>query len=127
MSFDQFLSEGLMGPSWANDERRRNDASLRSAASDASNDIRQLQQQVDKLRMVCRALCETLIDTTPLTEERLLDLIDEIDQRDGMRDGRMKEAPTKCSACERTIGIGRPRCQYCGADAIYDSPLDEMI
>jgi hypothetical protein len=127
MSFNHFY-RGMMGPSWESDmELRRSDASLKSKASEASQDIRQLRQQVDKLRLICRALCEVLINETPLTEDALLDLIDEIDLRDGKMDGRMKQAPTKCSACERTIGIGRPKCQYCGADAEYDSPLDEMI
>jgi hypothetical protein len=128
MSFDEFLYGGMMSPSWANDmDLRQRDASLRSAVSDAANEIRQLKQQVDKLRLVSRALCELLTENSGLTEGAILDRIDEIDLRDGSADGRMKVAPVMCPACNRTVGLGRLKCQYCGAEAATDASLDDRI
>lgn len=127
MSFNQFY-RGMMGPSWESEmELRRSEASLKSAASEASQDIRQLQIQVDKLRLVCRSLCEALINETQLTEDALLNLIDEIDQRDGNLDGRMKPQPVKCTACNRNAGAGKVRCQYCGEPVDSASDLDRKF
>ena len=84
----------------------------------------QLRRQVEKLRLVSRALCELLIEQTNLTEDAVLNRIDEIDLRDGNLDGRMRGAPMKCPACQRTVGLNRTRCQYCGANADRRSSLD---
>lgn len=126
MYLESFLNEGLYDEIRASEQKHRQTVSTGPTAAGLTNTDR-LERQVQKLRLVCRALCEILIETTALTEEDLLDRIDEIDLRDGSRDGQMKAAPVKCRKCGRHAGNGKARCQYCGEVVVSDSGLDSKI
>ncbi|MDQ2086262.1 hypothetical protein RBH29_07450 [Herbivorax sp. ANBcel31] len=48
------------------------------------------------------------------TDEMLVEMIKEIDLKDGRRDGRVLLPPVKCDACGKIIEKGSNRCLYCG-------------
>ena len=99
------------------------------AAKDAQEDARRantdvdfLKAEVDRLYMVTEALWMILKKATKLDDKALIDVVTEIDMRDGVLDGRSKvhKAPTKCPNCGRVLAKRRPLCAYCGAIAPKD-------
>jgi hypothetical protein len=85
------------------------------AAQDRSQ-IDLLQLEIERLLMVTEALWILLRDQHGFTDELLIQKVQEIDLRDGRRDGRVaKEPPMKCPQCGKAIGARRPICIFCGA------------
>lgn len=122
MPFEQYLGDNFDDTDWSGPDLTRP-----SARPVETDQVRRLSAQVEKLRIVSRALCELLMETAGLTEDAILDRINEVDLRDGSQDGKMKLTPLICPACNRTVGLGRLKCQYCGAEAASDASLDDKI
>lgn len=74
----------------------------------------QLEERVDRLVLLCRALFELLGEKAGMTEEQLGAKILEIDLRDGQQDGRMSPRPTRCPTCDAMISPRFGRCLFCG-------------
>ena len=88
-----------------------------SLASAAKSQADSLQLEVDKLSLVTEALWLILKEKHGCTDEELVTKIDEIDMRDGRRDGKVaKRAPRTCPKCGRTLTRGTPKCLYCGQE-----------
>lgn len=83
------------------------DAASRRAAA-------HLEERVDRLVLLCRAMFELLQESTGHTEERLSAKILEIDMRDGQRDGKMSPRPARCPKCEAMMSPRFGRCLFCG-------------
>lgn len=84
----------------------------KSRASDLAITIAQLEDKVDYLSVVCAALAE-LLSEVGFSESMLMQKIEEIDLRDGRKDGRYN--PTKsCGSCGRTLAARHLTCIYCG-------------
>jgi hypothetical protein len=77
-----------------------------------------LEERVDRLVLLCRALFELHQESTGHAEERLSAKILEIDMRDGLADGRMSPIPERCPKCEAMMSPRFGRCLFCG----YISP-----
>ena len=73
-----------------------------------------VEERVDRLVLLCRALFELLQESTGHTEERLSAKILEIDLRDGQADGRMSPIPKHCPKCEAMMSPRFGRCLFCG-------------
>ena len=73
-----------------------------------------LEERVDRLVLLCRAMFELLQESTGHTEERLSAKILEIDLRDGRADGKMSPHPTRCPKCEAMMSPRFGRCLFCG-------------
>lgn len=96
-------------------------AKSRSEAAEAKNlaarfDARlaDLERRTDRLALACQALWELLRATTRLNEEEVFKKMEEIDLRDGYRDGKIGGRIMTCSSCGRTINTHKPVCVYCG-------------
>lgn len=91
-------------------------ANNRSDAARNEGEIRALQNEVDRLGIICEALWELLAERADLQEVDLIEKMSEIDLRDGKLDGRKdtKNGPRDCSRCKRTMLTDRPVCLYCG-------------
>lgn len=73
-----------------------------------------LERQVERLNLVVIALCELLTQSEQFSRETLQATIDEIDLRDGTKDGRIRVAANPCPECNRPNHHSRTRCLYCG-------------
>jgi hypothetical protein len=64
-------------------------------------------------------------DDTGLTDQQLADRIREIDEADGVADGRMTPQATTYSNCGAAVSGELPACQFCGTavDGPNKSPL----
>ena len=95
-------------------------------ATDARSDVQVLRAAVDKLILVDRALWEIIAETHGLTEEYLLNKVNEIDMRDGALDGKMREPIRKCSSCGKVLQQGRTKCIYCGTKDEGANPFQNI-
>ena len=85
-------------------------------ARDAQMKIRFLEQQCDKTLLVCEALWTLLREKHALTEEELIERVNQIDLTDGKLDGRVRRPPVQCPKCGRTTPKRFFQCIYCGAE-----------
>jgi hypothetical protein len=90
-------------------DAKRKAASVRSQVAD-------LRSAFDKMLLINRALWEFLAERTGLTEEQLVEKVNEIDLRDGQLDGKLTKRVRECPSCHRTLYKGHRHCLYCGAE-----------
>lgn len=74
----------------------------------------QLEDKVNRLALLCRAMFELMQQTTGVSEDQLKAKVVEIDLRDGQADGRMTATPKKCPKCGAMIAPRFGRCLFCG-------------
>lgn len=86
-----------------------------SKADRQLHQIHDLELQVDRLSLVVMGLCELLIESQVISREELQATIDEIDVRDGVKDGRVRASHPTCPDCGRPNHRQRTYCLYCGA------------
>ena len=91
---------------------RSRHADTRSRITEA--DVQQLESRLDALALGCQAMWELLAAATDLTNDDILNRMQEIDLRDGKLDGKIGSHVVRCSACDRPSNARRPQCLYCG-------------
>lgn len=84
------------------------------ADEELHGEILKLESKVNALALVCEAMWELLSEKTGLDAGDISRKMDEIDSRDGRRDGRMITRPSDCQRCLRPIQAGQDKCIYCG-------------
>jgi hypothetical protein len=102
-------------------EARALDAS--AIARDAKTDVHFAKDALERLVLVNRAMWELLAAKTGCTEQELVAKVEELDQRDGLSDGKLRESPRGCASCGRPLGRHRPHCLYCGARNAGSDPF----
>ncbi len=95
-----------------------------SKATEASRDVRSLEERFDELALACAAMWSLLEEKTSLTHEDLFAKIREIDLADGVEDGKMTRMVKKCPACGRTMSARHKKCLYCGALELRETPFE---
>ena len=88
--------------------------------------LRQLEEKIDKLALVCLSMWSLLLEKTELTEEDLMARVREIDLMDGVEDGKVTKNVQKCAKCGRTMSPKHNRCLYCGAADLKLSAFDDV-
>jgi hypothetical protein len=90
----------------------------RSAAAKAREtavDVESMNYQIEKLLMITEALWNILKEKHSLTDEELINRVQDIDLQDGKLDGKVaKQVPSPCPKCGRRMGRNRVVCFYCG-------------
>lgn len=76
--------------------------------------IRELTEEIQRMRLLNQALWELLRERAGLTDEDFEAKIKEIDLRDGVEDGRMTDTAVQCPRCHRVSNSKHGRCLYCG-------------
>ncbi len=114
-----------VGPSYT----EVNIASSRAARADNKADaaelnVRRLAARMDGMALACQAMWELLQEKTELSDEDLLQRMQEVDLRDGNADGRLRATTTDCSTCGRTVNSRRGSCMYCGTEMQSDQVFD---
>lgn len=87
-----------------------------SAAGTAT--IVDLQNAIDRHRLIIQSLLMLLLDKQVITEPDLKRWMDYMDQLDGRVDGKLSldKSPVTCPQCGRVSPPNSPRCMYCHAD-----------
>lgn len=88
---------------------------------DYGEDIRELEHQIQRLKLLNQALWELLRERAKMTDDDLVQKAEEIDLRDGVADGRMTETALKCPQCNRISSSKHWRCLYCGLE--FEKPV----
>ena len=103
---------------------RQDAASERGRAGRAEDSARQatllLEQRIDRMGLICRAMWSLIEEHTRLQESGLAERITEIDMEDGHLDGRVAPPARDCPQCNAKISPKFGRCLFCG----YEPPED---
>jgi len=103
-------------------ERRISEADSRASAagmqaSAVDQRVDQLEKRVERLSLVCMAMWELLRAQPGFTEADLRARVDQIDEADGVKDGRVGARVQKCTGCGRNMSARKGKCIYCGTIA----------
>jgi len=102
-----FVQQRLVGG------ERRGVSGARRETRDARGSIPQLEEQVGRLTLACTAMWVLLRQRLGVTNQELLEAIQEVDLRDGVLDGQYKPPALSCPACGRRNNRRRRTCMYC--------------
>jgi len=86
----------------------------RSQARDASTSVHYLEEEVDRLKLICEAMWTLIKENTKLTDEDLVAVMAQLDLSDGQADGKKKTGPAICPKCDRPNSRRHDMCIYCG-------------
>lgn len=98
-------------------------ASAERHANDALDRVRQVEGELARLHLVCRAMWELVRERSDLTDDELIARIREVDLSDGKLDGKVRVEVVDCVACGRVVGRRHDRCIYCGAPRMMSGPF----
>lgn len=98
--------------------------SARSDSQAQESSLVDLNRRFERLALVTQALAELLTERAHVSQADLVAKIDEIDMRDGVRDGRVSLMRRSCPKCGREVAGHRTTCLYCGASLDAASPFD---
>ena len=87
----------------------------------------ELESRVDRLSLVNLALWTLLQERTDLTEEALLNKVQELDLQDGKLDGRMQSTVIDCPQCHRPLSQRHRKCLYCDYKLEVDDAFDGIV
>lgn len=80
-----------------------------------------LEAKCNRLAILCEAMWTLLRDHLNLTDEQLLDRINEVDLTDGRLDGRVERGSAiTCHKCQRNVARKFAKCMYCGELLAHD-------
>lgn len=83
-----------------------------------------VEDRLDRLVLVNMALWSLLREKTGLTEQDLMDRVQQVDLSDGQLDGKARKPLAKCPDCDRVMSPRHKRCLYCGAERLDYSAFD---
>lgn len=78
--------------------------------------IQLLENKIESLALACQSLWEIIEEKTNINSEQLHAKMEEVDLRDGIKDGKLSSTPMTCHQCGRKTSRRRPICLYCGAE-----------
>ncbi|MBI5396081.1 MAG: hypothetical protein HZA91_12360 [Verrucomicrobia bacterium] len=97
-----------------------------AAQSVLMNIVVPLEQRVDRLALVTRAMWALIRENTQLTETDLVKRITEIDAMDGAVDGKVLKPPMQCPKCDSMVCRQFRRCLFCGYEDETANPFDAV-
>jgi len=97
----------------------RTAAAARAGQVPIKGKLQELQDALDRTTLVCEAMWTLLRDRTGLTEEDLVNRVNEIDLSDGKLDGKVRRGGVCCPSCGRTVARRFRKCLYCGQAIVY--------
>ncbi|HEX5138451.1 MAG TPA: hypothetical protein VFY93_15865 [Planctomycetota bacterium] len=85
-----------------------------SGAERAQAKAESVEQRLDRALVTMEAMWTLLRERLQVTDEELAKRIVEVDESDGVLDGRVRRPPRSCPHCNKTIPGRFSRCLYCG-------------
>lgn len=80
----------------------------------ATDRIGELQAQLDRLLLITESMWFVLKDRLKLDDAVLMEMMKQVDSKDGTLDGKAAATPETCPNCNHTISLRTGRCLYCG-------------
>lgn len=100
--------------------------SVDETPGESSSEIRRLEEKIDKLALICRAMWEILKAQTNISEEDLSKKVEEVDLSDGKLDGKVIHDVKRCRNCGRILNDRYTTCLYCGTENQFASVFDTI-
>lgn len=122
----------LFGSLYAAEASRQAASSATSArrsatkADEVRRELRILTDRFDKLVLINMAMWSLMQERTGLSEDDLIQRVQDIDLRDGVPDGKITRGVRKCSNCGRAVSQRHNKCLFCGNDALGDTPFENV-
>ncbi len=106
-------------------ERNQQETSQATIKSNKnSSDLDHMEERLDTLLLVNNAMWEILSNHLGYQEKDLLNKMEEIDLRDGVKDGKITVSETiECGDCGHKVKRRRPNCYWCGSSLKGDAPF----
>jgi len=82
-----------------------------------------VSDRMDRIALVTNAVWELLKERTGASDRDLLAKIEEVDGRDGSKDGKVSSVMKTCLGCSRKISTRNKLCVFCGAENRHYSPF----
>ncbi len=82
--------------------------------TDSAPRVHELQQRMDRMALVARAMWTLFAEKAGLTEEDLAKRITDLDAADGVVDGRVGTPPPFACSCGAMVSRKFNRCLFCG-------------
>ena len=98
----------------------REAAQAEGTARRVKTDVGELESRLERTLLACEAMWTILRDKLGVTDEQLVERINEVDLSDGKLDGKVRKTPVSCPRCGRTISPKFPKCMYCGQAIVHD-------
>ena len=89
--------------------------------------IDHIEDRLDKLALVNMAMWSLIRQHTGLTEEDLMQRVQEIDLIDGRPDGKVTRQVMRCQSCKRVMSPRHSKCLYCGAAKLELTAFDAVV
>lgn len=89
-------------------------AAARNKADNLEHRLASVERRLDRMALASQALWELLKERTDLTIEQVFAKMEEIDLRDGHKDGKIGGRVLQCTACGRKVNALNRTCVYCG-------------
>lgn len=83
--------------------------------------LRDLQGRLDRVVLACAAVRSLAKERVGLSDKDLLDRVQDLDLKDGRRDGRIQRRPVECVACGRPMSPRHLKCIDCGGETLKES------
>ncbi|MCK6458672.1 MAG: hypothetical protein L6Q95_02100 [Planctomycetes bacterium] len=93
-----------------------------TGADRAHAKVDSIEQRLDLCLLTMEAMWTLLRDRLKVTDEELAKRVLELDESDGILDGKVRRPPRTCPHCGKRIPGRFPRCLYCG-EAIGAPPF----
>lgn len=97
-------------------------AAAKGEARAVGREVADVEARLDRTLMACEAMWTILREKLDLTDEDLIDRINEVDMSDGKLDGKVRREPVSCPKCGRAMSRRFPKCMYCG-QAVQHEPF----
>lgn len=95
-------------------------AEAKGAAREARTQQVEVEARLDRTLLAFEAMWTLLRDKLDLTDQELVQRINELDLSDGKLDGKVRKSPVSCPSCGRTLSRRFPKCMYCGQAVAHD-------
>ena len=108
-------------------EARERGYEARQRRLDTKIEVKDVQRKIDKLELINLSIWTMLKEKLDLTEEDLLQKVQEIDLMDGAEDEKITKVKVRsCPNCKRKSNTRHLKCLYCGYDFEDDSAFDTI-
>ncbi len=76
--------------------------------------------RVDRMILTCEAMWSLLREKLGLSDDELVQRMNDLDLSDGKLDGKVRKGAVSCPKCGRTISRRLPKCIYCSQPIVHD-------